>query len=134
MLKNLLHKMAGKSSLFNIKCSIDKLSRFFPDSPNRISKEFYNLIIDISYARDNGVSSEAIRNTILKKCEAHTTEIRHIALEAQKMMETAMEGHQDKADTLEADLNRFLVENGAAPLDATQIPAMMRLMSPKGRK
>ena len=129
MLKKLLYRMAGMSSLYNIRCSIDDLDRFFPDSPDRISKEFFNLVMNISSARDNGVSSEVIRETILKKCDGHTTEIRHIATEAQKIMEEALEGRQDKADALEAELNRFLVDRGGAPLDATQMPLVMRAMS-----
>ena len=129
-----LTKMAGKSSLYNIKCAIEDLSRSFPHSPGKSSKQVFNLMEQVMWAHENEVSHEIIEERIARQCAPYDSGVRLISTQAAKAMLAAVEGREAEAAALELQLDEFFIERCGSPLDIRRIPLHARLANTRASK
>lgn len=126
--------MAGKSSLYNIKCAIKDLHKSFPGSPGNSSKQVFILTEQVMWADANGVSHEIIEDTIARQCAPYDSDVRLISTLAAKAMLAAVEGREAETTALELELNELFTERCGSPLDSRRAPLHLRLANIRASK
>jgi len=95
MLGGFFNKLAGKSSLYNMKCDLDGIHGSLPRSAGSASKHLLSLMVNIMYARDNGVSDAQIARVISDSCASRQPELQSLAKAAHETVVAALEQRPD---------------------------------------
>lgn len=127
MFKRFIEKMAGKASLTNIKYDLDNLRQSFPHSPSAASKYIFQLIENVTLARQNGISDADVTSTIQSKASILSPELQQIATSVHRLVVASASGDSNQVAELDADINRVFRESTGSPLDVSKISLLARI-------
>lgn len=78
MFRKFFERAAGKSSLFNIKCDLERLESWFPHNVPGSSKTLFTLVQNITYAFSNNAPTDDIHQLITTASADFPPELRQI--------------------------------------------------------
>lgn len=127
MFKRFFEKMAGKASLTNIKFDLDNLQQSFPHSSSAASKYLFNLLENITLARENGMSDADVTTAIQSKVSSPSPELQQIVTAVHKLVVASASGNSDRISQLDAEINRVFRDTTGSPLNVSKAPLLTRI-------
>lgn len=131
MFKRFFEKMAGKASLTNIKFDLDNLRQSFPHSAPAASKYLFQLIENITLARENGISSEDVTAVIQNKSDPLDPELQEIVTSIHQLVVASSSGDEERVTQLDAKINQAFRAAVGSPIDTSKMSLIARIAMAK---
>ena len=125
-------RMAGKSSLVNIKYDLDNLRKVFPN-PNASSKYIFLLLENMILAKQNDVSDGDISKCLSEKLQEAPEDLEALVQSVFAIVKSALQDQPEQRNKAERQFYQKFQEATGAPLDESQISTLGKIAM-KGNK